>query len=54
VAALAAIVIAQADAWVRIGSAIEALRRAALVAIETAETLEQIEAAQAVDWSNLG
>jgi hypothetical protein len=54
VAALAAIVIAQADTWVRIGSAIEALRRAALVAIETAETLQEIEGAQAVDWSNLG
>lgn len=54
VEALAAIVIAKADAWVRIGSAINALRRAALVAIETAETLEEIEDAQAVDWSVIG
>jgi len=51
VADLAATVIAQADAWVRIGSAIEALRRGAFVAIGEAGTIEAIETAAAVDWS---
>ncbi len=42
--ALALVVIAQADAWVAIGSAIEARRRGLLVAIEAAATAEELEA----------
>lgn len=44
IADLAALVIAQADAWVAAGSAIEARRRALLVAIEAADTAEELAA----------
>lgn len=43
-AALAALVIAQADAWIAVGSAIEAHRRGLLVAIDAATTRAQLDA----------
>lgn len=43
-AELVAIVIAQADAWVAVGSAIEARRRGLLVAIDGATTRAQLDA----------
>lgn len=44
----AALVLAQANAWVMLGSAIEGHRRGLVVAIEAAETLEEIDIAG--DW----
>lgn len=43
-AELVAVVIAQADAWVAVGSAIEARRRGLLVAIDAATTRAQLDA----------
>ena len=54
IADLAAEVIALADTWVRIGSAIEGLRMGAKAAIAKATTLRDIVAAIAVDWSAVG
>lgn len=54
VADLAIIVIAQADAWIYVGSTIEALRRGALVAIDAATTIGEIEAAATVNWGVIG
>lgn len=50
VATLAPLVLAQADAWVTIGSAIEGLRRGAVVAVGAAETVEAAQAAAMLDW----
>lgn len=50
IAAVVAMVVAQADAWASIGSAIEGLRRGAIVAIEAATSSGQIGAAEAVAW----
>lgn len=50
-AAVAAEVVARADAWVQIGSAIEGARMGAKAAIDRAATLGAIVAAAAVDWS---
>ena len=47
---VAALVVAQADAWIAIGAQIEGLRRGALVAVEAAETPSEITAARAVEW----
>ncbi len=49
--AVAAEVVARADAWVQIGSAIEGTRMGAKAAMEQADTLAGIVAAAAVDWS---
>lgn len=49
--ALAAEVIAQADAWVTIGAAIEAKRMGAKSAVNGATTIGGIVAASNVDWS---
>ena len=46
--------IALADAWVRIGSAIEGLRMGAKAALGRATTLRDIVAAITVDWSAVG
>ncbi|MES3092783.1 phage portal protein [Sphingomonas aerolata] len=51
---VAAVVIAQADAWVQVGSAIEGLRMGAKAGIDRATTLGAIVAAAAVDWSAFG
>ncbi len=51
---VAAVVIAQADAWVQVGSAIEGLRMGAKAGIERATTLGAIVAAATVDWSAFG
>ena len=49
-AAIAAEVAAQADAWVAVGSAIKQLRRAAKLAIEGATTVAGSRAASSVTW----
>lgn len=54
IAELSAEVIALADAWVRIGSAIEGLRMGAKAALGRATTLRDIVAAITVDWSAVG
>ncbi|MEG8040506.1 hypothetical protein QP166_14565 [Sphingomonas sp. LR60] len=54
VAELAAEVIAQADAWVTIGAAIEARRMAAKGNVAAADTIGGIITAQAIDWSAIG
>ena len=48
--AVAATVIAQADAWKAAGSEIKRLRRAAKLTIEAASTPEEIAAAQVISW----
>ncbi|HEX8485068.1 hypothetical protein [Sphingomonas sp.] len=54
VAALAAEVVARADAWTVTGSTIEALRLGAKDAIEQNASLGAIIAASTIDWSALG
>lgn len=54
VAALAAIVVAAADAWAGIGAAIEAARRKAKIDVEAAGNLAEIAAAASVDWGAIG
>ena len=51
---VAALVIAQANAWRPIGAAIEGLRRGAAVAIAAATTPAAIAAAANVEWSQFG
>lgn len=51
VPALAAIVVAAANAWAATGAAIEAARRKAKLDVEGANNLAAIAAAAAVDWS---
>jgi len=50
---VAALVIAQADAWISMGSKIEGLRRGAAVAIAAAGSIAAINAAATVDWESL-
>ncbi len=50
IAEVAAQVVAQADAWIPIGAAIDGLRRGAVVGVERAETLTEIDAAAKVGW----
>lgn len=54
VEALAAEVIGQADAWVVIGSAIEAKRMGAKDAVAAATTIGGIVTAQSVNWAEIG
>lgn len=51
IAIVAGEVVATADAWVAIGSAIEGKRMAAKAALADAQTFGEIVAAAAVDWS---
>jgi len=51
---LAAEVVGQADQWVAIGSAIEALRMGAKSAIAAASTLPDLVTASTVDWQAIG
>jgi hypothetical protein len=53
VAALADEVVANADQWVAIGSAIEAARRSAKVAMNAAAHIAELVAAAQVDWEAL-
>lgn len=53
ITALAATVIAQADAWVAVGSVIEGARIGAKAAIGAADNLTTLAAAATVDWEGI-
>ena len=53
ITALAATVIAQADAWVAVGSIIEGARIGAKAAIGAADNLTNLAAAATVDWEGI-